>query len=358
MIRTNAVAVCCFAIGLVCSGSYATPLSAGSKEMSISAVLALTGPAAIHGTAIKDGLELAKEALEKDGWKIHINYQDDETDSKKTVSAVRASLATGNKFFVGPTWSFQVNAVRRILSSSGAVSVLPTASSDINGGATKGIFNLAPKVALVESPLTKWLASKSYDSGCLFTPNGDWGEMHRAVFKSSLTAKNIKIVDDEAFDYGIDKIAAKSYFVKISSKQCKALFVTGGSDDIANIIKARDELALGIDIIATDGVSDALDLKLFANNNQNANIFVIGLHKSPSFEKLYMEKYHHSPETFAVRGFDAVGVFAKAIEATDGSSEEVIKFLSHDFSYPGESGRIAFDDSGDITGQDYEVRPL
>ncbi len=116
-----------------------------SKNLKIGAVLSLTRDAANNGAAIQKGMTLAIEELRSHGWTIDVNFQDDATNPTKTVSSVQFLLARDYRLFVGPTWSFLINAVKPLLERSDSIAIVPAGSSDINGGSSKAVFNLCPK---------------------------------------------------------------------------------------------------------------------------------------------------------------------------------------------------------------------
>lgn len=55
----------------------------GSTEVNVGVVLGFTGDAAQDSEEMKRGIEMAKTDLEKEGYKVNLNYQDDNTDPKK-----------------------------------------------------------------------------------------------------------------------------------------------------------------------------------------------------------------------------------------------------------------------------------
>ncbi len=95
-------------VAVVALAIVATKHQTGPTEaIRIGAVLGLTGDAAQDGLSIKRGIELAKADLAKEGIVVEIEYQDDKTDPKQTVSALQYLLSTNRpQAIIGPTWSF------------------------------------------------------------------------------------------------------------------------------------------------------------------------------------------------------------------------------------------------------------
>jgi ABC-type branched-subunit amino acid transport system substrate-binding protein len=66
--------------------------SGQEKKLEIGAVLSLTGAAAVHGSGIQEGVEFASRRLKDQGWGVEVNYQDDATLPRRTLSALEALL--------------------------------------------------------------------------------------------------------------------------------------------------------------------------------------------------------------------------------------------------------------------------
>ena len=114
------------------------------RSLRIGVVLALTGAAALHGNAIRDGLELARRELESEGWQIVLDFQDDRTKSIDSVSSFKLMLDQGYRYFIGPTWDFQVEAVKSIFSKHEAITFVPSVSADTAGGLSKHMVYICP----------------------------------------------------------------------------------------------------------------------------------------------------------------------------------------------------------------------
>lgn len=334
-----------------------TSVRAENKNLKVAIILGLTGSATTDAAAIRKGLELAVDQLQQDGWQLDLIWEDDQTNPQKTVSAVQLALAKGYKFFIGPTWSFQVKAVMKIIENAGAVAIIPAGSSEIDGGAATGLFHLFPSRNRQADPLTKWFKNQKFNSACILTPQGDWGEIHQEVYKKAINDGGGTVKFDEKFDYGIEKSLLKTLFVsRIKPSGCPALFVTGDSADIANLIHARDELHSDITILSTNHIKGAIALRLL-NRDNIKNVFVSSLGISPTFSNLYYKKFKEAPQIYSDRGYDALMILAKVVFQTTGSPSEVMELLSKNFDYDGLSGRIRFDQAGDVIDGAYSILP-
>lgn len=324
------------------------------KKLSVAAVLGLTGYAAQHAKGMKNGFLLAVDQLKKQGWQVDYKIEDDQTNPAKTVSALHSLLAQDYRFFIGPTWSYQTKAATPILHSSGALAITPGGSSIINGGPNESVFNMCPRRDSQAPLIGNWAKEHHMRKGFILSAEGDWGVLHHKVFAKAIELSGGEIVAEEFYDYGADLSTIKSILLKASKTHFDTLYTTTSSDDIANIIRARDELKMNFSIMTTDTIADAKRLGL-VTSKQLSNVYMSYLPTSEEFMKLHKEHFHEDALTYSDRAYDAVMALAVAVLHTDGSVESVRKYLHSDNLPSGMTGPLKFDASGDIIAANYEV---
>ncbi len=324
------------------------------KRLRAAAVLGLTGQAAYHSQGIRYGVELAKEELEKRRWSIEIQYEDDHTEPAKTVSAFQSLLARDYRFFLGPTWSFQASAVRPILQRNMAIAFVPAGSSEINGGAAEGMFNLCPSREQQMPQISSWLKEKGYKRAFLLTANGDWGEVHAKVFREAVQSSGGTVIGQEQFEYGIDVGTLSTLLLKAERMGVDLIMTTGGGGDVANIVRARNIRKQKVVVLSTDDIRDALLQGLVAKSDLT-DVYALGLTVSPEFEDRYRARFGEAPSLYADRGYDALMVLAYATERTDGTASAVRAYLKSQHEYQGVIGPIAFDERGDVKTGHYQI---
>jgi|GEM_PF-861434 len=329
-----------------------------AEALKAAAVLGLSGSAAYHAQAIRRGLEMAAKELETEGWDVRLKFEDDQTNPAKTASAMHFLLSRGYRFFIGPTWSFQVNAVRAILASKDAVALVPAGSSEINGGAIEGVFNLCPPRTKQQHPVAAWLKEKGYKKGFVLTPNGDWGEVHREVFEGALKEAGASLVGRENFDYGVDSAVLRTILLKAKRVGADAVLITGAASDAANIVHARNLLHLDYAIMSTNDVRDALEMGLLSAGDIASKVYAVGLTVPPEFRERFRAEFGEEPGIYADRGYEALKILALAVEKTDGSPKAVKSFLRGELSLGGVADGIRFDENGDITSGSYQLIDL
>ena len=129
----------------------------------IGAVLALTGAASIHGQNEREGLELARKEINSKGGiagkQVEIIYEDDQTDSAKSVTAIKKLVEVDNiNLIIGGTWDFLANADIPVIEEGKAVLLSPSALPDTITQKSGRFFSVHSPIALHSDSMEGWMA--------------------------------------------------------------------------------------------------------------------------------------------------------------------------------------------------------
>lgn len=325
------------------------------KPLKVAVLASLTGPAARQGEATTRGLELAVKDLNKKGVKVELHYQDDRSTANGAVVATKSFLARGFKLFIGPTWSYQIKAIKPILEKNNAITVRPTGSSLIGGGPSKSVFNLAPRRDEQIPIISEWIKKKGFKKVVILTATGDWSEIHREVFIKASKASGATVVSDERYDYEFDQISLQSLFLKLQKKDFDLLLTTGISKNMSDIIKVRNRIKLDFDILGTVHIFDAINEGLIKNLEIEDDVHVVFLPVSSKFNKLHKEVYKKQSDSYSDRAYDAVQILANAYTKVGDNPEKVRDYLFNKLKFKGISTDIEFNAYGDIEQSGYKI---
>ena len=327
-----------------------------NSEIRIGAVLGLSGAASYHSDAIRKGIELAVEDLEKAGIKVDVRFEDDQTNPAKTVSAFKFLIAKGYKYFIGPTWSFQAKAIEPVLRANNYFALLPAGSSLINGGASEVFFNLCPRRDKQLAPLKNWIANQKDLRAVILTPNGDWGQVHNDIFSKAVSESGATLIDSQSFDYGTDLSTIKSILLRKQTAGFNSIFITGSPADVANIVRAKNQLGIKSSILATHDIVDAVELGLLSSEELGKDLYVSRLqYPGEDFQRKFEAKYSETAKLYSDRAYDALIALATAISKTDATPANVKNYLRREFSSKGTLGMIEFDANGDLAQGEYQL---
>ncbi len=298
--------------------------NADATTFKIGAMGPTSGDAAIYGTAVQRGIELAVEEINAaggaNGYQLEFNFQDDECDAEKSVNAYNVVKDWGAHVIVGSVTSGCCIAVVDKTHQDNMFQITPSGSavecaqydnafrvcfSDPNQGAASAQYidenNLAQKVAVIYDSSSVY-SSGIYDS---FKKEAE-GRGFEIVAAEAFTADSktdFSVQLQKAKDAGADMVFLPIYYQEsaLILAQAKTMgyepsyFSCDGMDGILTLKNFDVTLAEGVMLLtpfAADA-QDALTVK-FVND--------------------YKNKYGEIPNQFAADAYDAVYAVKAAIE--------------------------------------------
>jgi len=333
-----------------------------SETIKIGAVLGLTGSAAADSLSIKRGLDLAVEDLAKEGVAVEINYQDDKTDAKQTVSALQYLFASYHPHaIVGPAWSFLEDAGSQTIIANKTVAYAPANTTEFVSTKSPYHFHGATRNALVEQPLTDWLKRNNKKRVAIIVSNDAWGESNAIPFRKAAQNAGATIVVDETITAftGTEATTMSSHLTKAKSANADVILWTGYEADATALAKRRSELQIDASIVAASNVFDALLSRNVVSSDQLQNAYFRTNPDSREFAQKFQAKYSMAPTNYADRAYDGLMILVDAIQnapAKDGDS--ISQYLRMETRYRGFGGTYEFNDSGDIEGGEWVIEPI
>ena len=314
------------------SGSAAAATESGTAESTVSgetfkigSIGPSTGGAALYGTAVMNGIQIAVDEINAaggiNGYQIEYKFEDDQHDAEKSVNAYNSLKDWGMQMLIGTVTTTSCVAVADKTAEDGMFELTPSASStdviandnvfqvcftDPNQGTASAQYiaenGLATKVAVIYN------SSDVYSSGI------------EETFVKEAEAQGLEVVADEAFtedsktDFSTQLQAAQSagaelvflpfYYTEASIVLTQAnsmgydpiFFGVDGMDGILGVENFDTSLAEGV-MLLTPFAADADD------------------EATQAFVKKYEEAYGETPIQFAADGYDAVYIVKAAAEA-------------------------------------------
>ena len=305
--------------------------SSDSDTFKIGGIGPTTGDAAIYGTAVKNGIQLAVDEINAaggiNGKQIEYKFEDDQADSEKSVNAYNTLKDWGMQALIGTTTSTPCTAVVEETHSDNMFQLTPSATavdsiqydnafrmcfSDPNQGSASADYiaenKLATKVAIIYN------SSDTYSSGIYQT------------FATEAKAKGLDVVAAEAFtadnktdfsvqiqkakDAGAELVFLPIYYQEASLILAQAnkagftpkWFGCDGMDGILGVENFDTSLAEGL-MLLTPFAADSTD------------------EKTQAFVTAYKDAYTDTPNQFAADAYDAVYAIKAAAEKEDVKAE-------------------------------------
>ncbi len=303
--------VACFAS---CGGSKETN---GATTLKIGGIGPLTGGAAVYGSAVKNGAQLAVDEINAaggiNGIKIEFRMEDDEHDAEKSVNAYNTLKDWGMKILLGTVTTTPCLSVIEKTKIDNMFELTPSASAkevvvndncfqvcftDPNQGTASADYissnNIAKKVAVIYN------SSDAYSTGIYTT------------FKKEAAAKGLDIVAAEAFtnDSNTDFTSQLS---KAKNAKAELVFLPIYADVASSILKQAKSMGFETTFFGCDGLDGILDIEGFDKNLAEVVMLLTPFAKNASDDAT--KKF---VSAFKAAGFEASTLNQFAADAYDG----------------------------------------
>ena len=299
--------------------------SSDSDTFKIGGIGPTTGDAAIYGTAVKNGIQLAVDELNAaggiNGKQIEYKFEDDQADSEKSVNAYNTLNDWGMQALIGTTTSTPCTAVVEETHSDNMFQLTPSASavdsiqydnafrvcfSDPNQGLASAQYigenNLATKVAVI------------YDSSDIYS-SGIYEK-----FAAEAANQNFEIVSAEAFTAD-NKTDLSVQLQKAKDAGADLVFLPIYYTEASLILSQADKMGYAPQFFGCDGLDGILNVENF-DTSLAENVMLLTPYAADAtddltvnFVKNYKDKFNgETPNQFAADTYDAIYAIKAAAE--------------------------------------------
>ena len=301
--------------------------SSDSDTFKIGGIGPTTGDAAIYGTAVKNGIQLAVDEINAaggiNGKQIEYKFEDDQADSEKSVNAYNTLKDWGMQALIGTTTSTPCTAVVEETHSDNMFQLTPSATavdsiqydnafrmcfSDPNQGSASADYiaenKLATKVAIIYN------SSDTYSSGIYQT------------FATEAKAKGLDVVAAEAFTAD-NKTDFSVQIQKAKDAGAELVFLPIYYQEASLILAQANKVGFTPKWFGCDGMDGILDLDGFDASLAEGLMLLTPFaadstdEKTQNFVKAYNDAYKDTPNQFAADAYDAVYAVKAAAEKED-----------------------------------------
>ena len=310
----------------------------------------LTGAAAIYGTAVANGAQIAIDELNAlGGQQYELNAQDDEHDPEKAINAYNTVLDNGAKLIVGTVTSGPCAAVAAKAYEERIFMLTPSASStdviadkdnvyqvcftDPAQGAASAQYiaehGLATKVAVIYNN------ADAYSTGIYQTFDAE-------AKKLGLEIVAVSTFTDDTTDFSVQVTAAKEAGADL-------VFLPIYYTPASMILMQANAMGYAPTFFGCDGMDGILAIEGFDTS------LAEGLMMLTPFTK-YQEKFGGVPNQFAADAYDGIYALAAACEkagvTADTSVEDACDMIiaaMQEIQVEGLTGTMTWDAAGTVT---------
>ncbi len=321
----------------------------------------LTGDAASLGTASRAAVELAASELNDkggiNGKKVEVVYEDGKCTAGPAVSAAN-KLINSDKVaaIVGGLCSSETSAFVNAAMAAKTPTVAYCSSAPTLTGAGKYFFRDYPSDAFQGKFAAEYLYNKlGARKVALMYHISDYGTGIKTVFAKRFTELGGQIVDEEGLPQEARDYKAEITKIKASNPDYvyTAMYPDGGTV----FVNQLSQTAKGLKLFGSDGWGDT---KFQKEVSGKADI-LISTAKTAAMDEFNAKMQAKNPgvqvPVCAPQAYDAFNVIAAAIGKAGTNPDKIISEL-HKIDFQGVSGKITFDEKGDLPTADYVVKRI
>lgn len=283
-----------------------------------------TGAAAIYGTAVMNGAQIAVDEINAaggiNGYQIAYKFEDDQHDAEKSVNAYNSLKDWGMQMLMGTVTTTPCVAVVEKTAEDGMYELTPSASStdvidndnvfqvcftDPNQGTASAQYigenKLAAKVAVI------------YDSSDVYSSGIE------ANFVKEAGNQGLEVVAEEAFTAD-SKTDFSTQLQKAQSAGAELVFLPIYYTEASIILTQADSMGYAPTFFGCDGLDGLLGVENFNTELAEGVMLLTPFaadtddEKTQSFVTKYKEAYGDTPNQFAADAYDAIYIIKAAAE--------------------------------------------
>lgn len=329
------------------------------ETIKIGVILPLTGTLSEVGENAKNGillaLEEANERYKSKGEKFEILLEDGKANPKDAVNAFNKLVNIDRvKFVIGEIASGATLAMAPIAEGNKILLISPGASSPKLSNAGEYIFRTWHTTSYEGDFFARYLREMHNVKtvGILFV-NNEYGVGIVNQFSETFKSKGATILFKECFDQNQTNFRSVLSKVKKLAKQVDGVYLVSYYKQAGLLIKQARELKINADFFCSDAIQDP---KLIEIAGKAVEGIIYPHAKTPDltnpivkkFQTKYKDNFGKEYGPTSDTAYDAFRLLITAINEKGYNSSLVKDYLLNVVGFDGASGKIAFDENGDV----------
>lgn len=341
-----------------CGNSNSDEAAGPGNTVKFGFITAYIGPGAAYGQAMKDGVDLAVDEINKDPntkYKIDLVTYDTKLNKTEAVNAMKKAIEEDKVLAVeGPMTSGEMFAAGPIAQQSGVVAFgTGTTAPGITDLGNFIFRNAIPgKLGI---PITVEKAHQKFGFkkvAILYSNNNDQMVGEHQIYTDLFKKMGLDVVADETFADKDTDFSAQ--LTKIQQANPDVICVAGLYQESALIAKKAREMGMNQPIIGGNGFNSPAYIKQ-AGTAADGSLVATPWNpesdtpKAKHFIEAFKAKYGHEPDQFAAQAYDAMYLMHEAAEKA-GTTTDRKKFrdtLAGIKGFEGATGKFEFDANRD-----------
>lgn len=341
-----------------CGNSNSDEAAGPGNTVKFGFITAYTGPGAAYGQAMKDGVDLAVDEINKDPntkYKIDLVTYDTKLNKTEAVNAMKKAIEEDKVLAVeGPMTSGEMFAAGPIAQQSGVVAFgTGTTAPGITDLGNFIFRNAIPGKLGIPITVEKVHQKFGFKKvAILYSNNNDQMVGEHQIYTDLFKKMGLDVVADETFADKDTDFSAQ--LTKIQQANPDVICVAGLYQESALIAKKAREMGMNQPIIGGNGFNSPAYIKQ-AGAAADGSLVATPWNpesdtpKAKHFIEAFKAKYGHEPDQFAAQAYDAMYLMHEAAEKA-GTTTDRKKFrdtLAGIKGFEGATGKFEFDANRD-----------
>ncbi len=320
----------------------------------------LSGEYADLGVAGRNGVRLAVETINDAGGimgrKIELAVEDDLSTQAGALQAVKRLVSGGATAIVGHMTSSQSLAALPFCDSHGVPLISPTASSPLLSGRKDLFFRVQPATDLAARALADHMSTKhGLKTFCLVwdSSNPAFTRPYSQDFSERVKELGGTILESLPLTAPVQSHARK-IARRIEALKPDGVLILASARDTATTVQAIRETSAQ-SLLASSEWARTHELFVYGGDHVEG-LHVVQLnssHMAPqayqAFAQHYQNRFGRTPSYASAQGYNAVLVYASAMEKALGRHGDLPRTLAGVRDCPGVYGPMTLDEYGDLT---------
>ncbi len=298
--------------------------NADATTFKIGGIGPTTGNNAIYGTAVQNGIQLAVDEINADGgingYQIEYQFEDDQSDSEKSVNAYNTLKDWGMQMLVGTVTSTPCVAVVEETHADNMFQFTPSATT-VEAIQYDNAFRMCFSDPSQGSVSADYIAENGLASkiGIIYDSSDTYSTGIYQNFATEAEAKGLEVVAAEAFtadsntDFSVQ-------IQKVKDAGAELVFLPIYYQQASLILAQADRAGFAPEWFGVDGMDGLLDVEGFDTNLAEGLMFLTPFtpdaedEATQTFVADYEAEFGDTPIQFAADAYDCMYVIKAAVE--------------------------------------------
>ena len=331
-----------------------------------------TGDAAVYGLAVQHGAELAVKEINAEGKvQLELNYQDDQADGEKAVTAFNNLVDWGMQVSIGATTSGAGQAVSTEYKTEDIFALTPSGSSPAviyqDSDNEKDPYGNVFQMCFTDP--NQGAASAEYISehkvgtkvGVIYRNDDSYSSGIYKKFKAEADKLGLAVVAEQTFTNGNADFSTQ--VSKCKEAGADVVFLPIYYQPASQILAEAKKQEYDVKFFGCDGMDGILSMEGFDTSLAEGLYMLTPFstdakdEKTQNFVKNYQEAYGETPIQFAADAYDCVYAIAQALKASgvspSDSTSDITAALVEQFTsmtFNGLTGTdVTWNENGEVT---------